>query len=613
MTDQIALGMIVKGTGDEPLKLRNVLGSIHNHLDKIFVTITGPKDEIKDAEQVCREFGVEISYHRPYWTATTEAVSFLKQFFGYDPVLKVGDQVFLYDEARNFNMSQISQEKYPWILWLDCDDVFLKGENLREVAKMAQQNGVEAVYFNYIYQAELDENRRVKHILIEHLRERLVRNTGVYKWISPIHETLIEQRPTRKTDNYDCAVLHLSEEKDRLASLQRNLRSLEYAIYTSEGKDPRHVYYLAKAFYDLNTPEFNEKAMKLIDIYLNGENPSGWTEERAQAYEYLAEIYRRKGEHNNSIKACMNALIETPENPTIFINLALSYMCKQDWDRSLFWVKQASSVPQKKTTLVVNPKDIQARTLEVIYNASLNLSRVDEAWAAMVKLVELFPNDPNVNQSLQYMQMIRDQRDATKYVTYLADYLKKTGETAKVKALVAAIPQTIANNSLMVSLYQKNNPPTPWGEKDIAIYCGPGFTPWSPKKLKEPGLCFVGGSEEAVIYASEELVKQGWNVTVYGDPATDEGVINGVKWLPYYKFNHLDFFNIVIAWRDIRFFDSNLNIKKAYLWCHDIQNPLEFTKERVEKIHKVFFLSKWHRDNVPELSEDKVLLTSNGI
>ena len=34
---------------------------------------------------------------------------------------------------------------------------------------------------------------KVKAILIEHLRERLIKNTGVYEWVAPIHETLIEK------------------------------------------------------------------------------------------------------------------------------------------------------------------------------------------------------------------------------------------------------------------------------------------------------------------------------------------------------------------------------------------------------------------------------------
>ena len=609
---KIALGMIVKGTGEEPKKLDRALSSVQGKVDALYITLTGPRDEILEAEKVCKKFGAIVSYTDARLVADEKMVSWLKGFFKDEPFTKVGDTIFQFDIARNYNLSQIPKE-YDWLFWMDCDDVVLGGENLRILADEGMKSGVEAYYLNYLYQVEMDGDN-IKHVLIQHLRERLVRNNDAFKWIAPIHETLIEQRGTQKSENKSCEVLHLSSIEDRKASLFRNLKSLELAIYRTEGKDPRHNYYLAKALFDLATPEYDKKVMSLImDHYLFGEHPSGWQEERAQAWEYIAEVYRRNKEHNNSIKSLMNALIETPENASIFVNLASSYMLKSEWDRAIFWIKMSLSVPHKQTTLVVNPKDIQARTLEVLYNACLNLSKVDEAHAAAVKLVNLFPQDDSVLKGYQFIEMLRQQRDLTKEYTHLADYLTKTGEGVKVKALLASLPQTIKDNPFMVNLFKKNNPPTVWGDKSIVIYCGPGFTPWSPKQMKNPQGTFVGGSEEAVILMAEALKEKGWGVTVFADPGQDEGEINGVQWLPYYKYNGEDHFNILIGWRDVRFFDGNYDAKKRYLWCHDILNNLDFTKERVDKITKIIVLSKFHRDCISTIEDGKILLSSNGI
>lgn len=607
----IALSMICKGTGEEPKKLDRALESVKGKVDGMFITLTGPKEELQEVEAVCAKHGVVVSYTDANMIADEHMVSWLKEFFKDEPFTKVGDTIFQFDVARNYNLSQIPKE-YDWLFWMDCDDVVLGGENLRILVTEAEKNGVEAYYLNYLYQVEM-EGDNIKHILIQHLRERLVRNNDAFKWISPIHETLIEQRGTQKAENASCEVLHLSSIEDRKASLQRNLKSLELAIYRTEGKDPRHNYYLAKALFDLATPAYDKRVSSLItDHYLFGEHPSGWQEERAQAWEYLAEVYRRNKEHNNSIKCLMNALIETPESASIFVNLASSYMLKSEWDRAMFWVKMSLAVPHKHTTLVVNPKDIQARTLEVLYNACLNLSKIDEAHAAAVKLIALFPQDDSVLKGYQFIEMLRQQRDLTKEYTHLADYLTKTGEGVKVKALLASLPQTIKDNPFMVNLFKKNNPPTVWGDKSIVIYCGPGFTPWSPKQMKNPGQSFLGGSEIAVVRMSQELKNKGWEVSVYADPASDEGNIDGVQWLPYYKFNGMDHFNILIGWRDVRFFDGNYDAKKRYLWCHDILNPLDFTKERVDKITKIIVLSKFHRDCISTIPDEKIMLSSNG-
>ena len=613
----VALAIIVKGTDDEPQTLNQALYTIAPYVQGIYITVTGKKSELKkELYDVLEKYKVNVTYEHDkfIWTATEKEVSWLKEFFGYEPKLKAGDEVFCFDKARNYNLEQIPQDKYPWFIWMDCDDAFRYGERLQEVVTHAEENNCGAIYFNYLYQVEYDKTTgKIISVIIQHLRERLLRNNGSYKWIAPIHETLIEQKETIKTDDPRCDIVHLAEDSKRINSLQRNLGNLEYSIYVTEGKDPRPIYYLAKAYYDLKATEADDRAIKLINKYLYGEHKSGWPEERSQANEYLAELMRRKGDHESSIVHLMNALIETPDFPSTYLNIAVSYMLKKQWDRALWWVKLASSFPEKKTTLISNPKDTQCRTLQVIYECCLNLHKVDEAWAAAQKLVELLPGDPNVLNNYRFAEMVRQERDMSKYYSQIANHLRQTGEVAKIKPLLASVPGFMSNNPFIVDLYKQNMPPKYWDKDEIAIICGPGFTNWSPKRLTDPQGSFVGGSEEAVIRISQELQKKGYKVTVYADPGADEGDYEGVQWFPYFKINTLDHFNIIILWRVIQHVDKGWNTKKLYIWNHDIQNNLEWTPERINKIDKAFFLSKWHRDNVTNLSDDKVVISSNGI
>ncbi|MBU1077435.1 MAG: hypothetical protein KKH98_09095 [Spirochaetes bacterium] len=615
---KIALSMICKGLKDDAPKLKRALNSIYKYVDGIYITLSAPRNLALECEAVCKKFKANVSYNSGLWTADKETVNWLRKFFEYEPNIKVGDKLFLFDEARNYNLAQIPKE-YGWLLWIDCDDVVRNAQNLEKVRLMAEQRNIEAVYFNYLYQVELieDENPpeqwKIKNIIIEHIRERLVRNNDKFKWIAPIHETLIEQVPTEKTDNYDVEILHLSTKEDKIESLTRNLPNLELAVAKTEGKDPRHLYYLAKAYFDKITKETDERAIPLILAYLNGENKSGWPQERAQACMYLAEIYRRNGQSDKSIRVLMNALIESPEDPSIFVNIAIDYASRKEWERALFWVKLALQMPDVKTTLVKNPRDLIGMSLEVIYNASINLGKIDEAWAAAEKLKELDPNHPQVKHIHTFINQLREQRDIAKIIVKLTDYLKATGEYHKIKPLLSATPKIAENTPFIIDLKMKNNPPRAWEKNEIVIYCGPGFTIWSPKRLDNPQGSFIGGSEEAVIRMSSELQKQGWKVTVYADPGTDEGDYDGVQWLPYFKFNSLDNFNIVIAWRNPKFFTQGIKAKKKYVWCHDIQNPLDYSDEVIKSVNKFFFLSKWHRDNVSKLPENKVFLTTNGI
>jgi tetratricopeptide (TPR) repeat protein len=403
-----------------------------------------------------------------------------------------------------------------------------------------------------------------------------------------------------------------------MKSLLRNLKNLELAVARTKGEDPRHIYYLAKAYFDMNTPENNEKAIPLIHRYLNGDekgnHKSGWPEERQQGWEYLSELYRRKGEHNNAMKAVLNSFTEPSEpQPELFLSIALSHIHKQQYELALFWAKIASTVEKKKTTLVTNERDIQARTLEILYNACLNLAKVDQAHAAATKLLELFPDMQSAKDAYELIDHIKVQRDMTQKVAQIAEYLEQNGEGHKLVPLLQAAPAIAEETPFIQEIAQKVNPPRVWGTDEIMIYCGLGFTDWSPKRLSDPKDSFIGGSEEAVIRMSAELQKQGWKVTVYGSPGEDQGEHDGVMWLPYFKFNRRDEFNVVISWRQIGFFDLDFKAKKTYLWNHDIINQLEVTPERLAKIDKLIVLSQFHRENIPNVPDEKIFISSNGI
>lgn len=605
--------MIVAGQ-EKPEDVLRCLKSVEGQVDKSFVLITS-KMKGKKLKKALEDVGAVVKY-KPnsfFHTITEKEVKFIKDS-GLTPNIKEGDKIFLFDEARNYSMKMVP-ESYKWMIWLDADDVF-RGDQLREIVRDAEEKQLDSVFLNYIYQAEIVDGK-IKNILIEHLRERIIRNTGIYKWVAPIHETLIEQKPTRKLDDKRCDVLHLSSQERMQSAVPRNIKALEYSVAREEGKDPRPVYYLAKAQYDLwmYTKEkvYVTSAKKLFETYLNGPHPSGWAEERSQCWEYLVEIYREMGEINNAIKCAHNAMIEDERFPSIYVNLALCYLAKKEWSRALWWINRLSKMEQPNTTLVTTPRDLMGRSLEVVYHASLQTSQLDEAFAAAVKLKELHQDKEIFNERYRLVSQLREQRDVTKVFVQLATYLKQTKELDKLKPLMMSAPEIIRGNPFVVDLEKQINPPHKWGSDEIAIYCGPAFTNWSPRILDNPGDSFIGGSEEAVMYLSQELKKQGWKVTVYADPASDEGDHDGVRYLPYFKFNTRDEFNIMVSWRRPDLVDQNFKAKKTYIWCHDIINQLDYTPERLSKITKIIVLSPWHRSNMPDVPDNKIMLSGNGI
>lgn len=579
---KIAACLIIKND-QEVDSLRRCLESLSLGVDKIF--ITGTQNSQVKIQELCKEYGAEWSWFE--W---------IKDFAA----------------ARNFNLSRVPEE-YDWIFWCDTDDVVIGAEKLRACADLADKNNFKAVFARYLYQVELDERGAVKNILIEHLRERLIKNDGTYKWIAPIHETLISQVPAGQTDTQDFYVIHLKNHDDMIGATLRNVEILEEEIQKNP-TDPRPKYYLAKAYFDIvnqgidigrdKTEIFN----KMMNLFIEYQKLSGWPEERAQCWEYMAMSHRSRNEMDKAIICLLEGLLEWPNYVSLYIQLALTYVMLQDWSKALHWVKLAGHVELPKTTLVVNPTDYKLSILETLYHIYLNTGQLEECEKVSAKLAEMKPDELNTGR-FRDISDIKHRNDLAHWVVKLANHLNETKQQSAIESLMSAIPSEISSEPALVNLRNTFSPPRTWQDDEVAVYCGGGFENWSPKSVAKG----IGGSEEAVINMGKELTKLGWKVTVYGDPGSDEGVHDGVIYKPHYSINWRDEFNILIAWRQIAVFDLPIKSKKTYLWNHDIQNPLTYTKERLEKIDKVMFLSKWHRENVPALPEDKVMYSANGV
>jgi tetratricopeptide (TPR) repeat protein len=580
---KIAVGIIVKS--DEELEiLKRAVGSVIKHVDAVYITATNNPDT--KIRKFCKQIGANFSFFE--WC--------------YD-----------FSKARNFNMAQIPSE-YDWYFWCDTDDVVQGAETFRDAIALAEKNNIKAIFARYLYQVELDESGKIKNILIEHLRERLLRHDGTFEWVAPIHETLIEKVPTGKTDYQGFCVVHLMEPNQMEKSMWRNIQILEQNVMDNP-TDPRPIYYLAKAYFDTRLPELLYESagegvesitIELIKTYLM---MSGWAEERGQAWEYLSMIYREQQNFKEAINCLLNALKEDPKFTSTYIQIALSYVMLKDWEKAMHWVKLAGNVDIPKTTLVINPRDYKTMILEALFHIYLNTGKLEECLKVATDLNSMLPNDLNAGR-VRDVGDLKARNDLAHYIVKLAHHLHKTGQTEQLENLVYSIPQEIASEPAMVDLRHQFTPARKWDDNEIAIYCGQGFEQWSWKSVAKG----VGGSEEAVINMSRELAKLGWKVYVYGDPQGDAGIHEGVVWLPYYHINWRDEFNILIGWRNIGLFDvPGLKTKRAYLWNHDLQINLTYTPERVNKMTKAFFLSKYHRDNVPALDESKVMITANGI
>ena len=132
------------------------------------------------------------------------------------------------------------------------------------------------------------------------------------------------------------------------------------------------------------------------------------------------------------------------------------------------------------------------------------------------------------------------------------------------------------------------------GMRVLAIYCneyGQTWWPnWGPNSMDTGG---VGGSEEAVIFISAELVKLGYHVEVYGESLEKDWGRNaktGVWWLPFEAYTRADIF---VAWRyHLSIFVGDTSPQR-YLWLQDISSlmKIQYTAKFAQSVHGFFVLS----------------------
>lgn len=524
-------------------------------------------------------------------------------------------------EARNevFRLADTLniEAKYDWYLWADADDVLVGGEELQECAAKASTMALDSVFFTYWYSVALDPKGNIKEVLIEHLRERLLR-PGIFKWVSRLHEVALpldsNYQPKNSLYDYNpkegrnTAWAHVVTDQRMKDNLMRNINILHKQIEEEQSKDPRTIFYLAKTYYDIHTPDYFQRADLLIDEYLK---LSGWPEERSNAWEYKGNIRAFAQDHRGAIDCYHMAIKEYPDRHMPYLLLAKEYSELGLNTESKFWLEMVLRMEKPSTrTTIGNPLEIKVLAASLKYNHAIREQQVDEAikWLeTRNKLIGI--EDDGMLKTLQDAKLLNE---AAIWVFNYCKWLKEKGHTDKVHHVLDSLPYELGREQFALHIANDIAEPRKWEKNEIAYFAsfgGEHFEQWSGKSLDKG----IGGSETAVIELARKWAEKGYKVTVFGDPREDEGVIDGVTYKPWYTCNWNDEFNIVILWRAPFMLDRNIKAKKIFMDLHDIASQLDWSDERMKKVTKVFFKSQAHRKMLPKLPEDKAVIVSNGI
>lgn len=525
-----------------------------------------------------------------------------------------------FSEQRNFIFSKVPTDT-DFIFWQDSDDILVGGEYLRDCAEMAKKNGKDVVFFAYWYGCRFEGEpslENFREVDIEHYRERLIR-PGVIEWKGRLHETPVPiqgqknnyTKFTYHKDDSPIAIMHLSTLEDAYEKLQRNQKILEMQLdeEREDGEaDPRTLLYLMKIYAEEGTEEKWKLCIEMGREYLT---KSGWDEERANCCDLMAICYTKLGDDVNAIEFLHEAIKEYPHQPLHYIRLALAYYNRGKYKESRHWLDVASKLDlDSQTAGINNIKEMKVLFAQLLLKLKYN---VDKDLQAAVEAANLLYKEQPIEsnkENLLFLMDLLDLKTASENSKKVVDYLQDIGDTKAALSVINALPIVISEQPWAIKTRQLNTPPRIWKDNEICYFAnfgGKHFEKWDGKSLQKG----IGGSETAVIELAKEWAELGYKVTVYGDPEY-MGEQDGVMYLPWYYFNKADKFNIFIQWRNA-VLAPVVKAKKFYVDLHDVVAQVDYPDHIINAVDGIFLKSKYHREMLPQLSDEKALVVGNGI
>lgn len=287
----ISLCIIVK---NEEKNLGNLLESISGVPDEIIIVDTGSTDKTKE---IAKKYTNNIYDFK--WCND-------------------------FSKARNFSLSKATKE---YIMWLDADDIILKKDK-EKLIKLKNNLDQSIDYIMLKYALGVDENLVPS---LEYYRERIFKNNSLFKFVSPIHETV---NVFGKGVKVDITITHNKKSNDKISS--RNLDIFEGLKKQGYNFTPRDTFYYARELY------YNKKYKKAISYFNKFLNmKDAWIENKISACIDLANIYYIKNDEKNYLKYLFKTFEYTKPRAEVCCKIGNLFLFKKSYDIAKFWYETA--------------------------------------------------------------------------------------------------------------------------------------------------------------------------------------------------------------------------------------------------------------------------------
>ena len=559
---KLALAIIVK---DELSLVKEILSKNACYFDEVAIAVD---NNIEEFNKLCEIYS-NLRVHSYTW---------IKDF----------------SHKRNFLASKIESEYY---FRMDTDDIIINPHNINKIFERVVSEKIDVVYLKYDYSRDIDGNNNANH-----WRETIIRRTPDIYWKKAIHENLyIEDQSKYKGVKDDkVEIFHNITNEHAEESRARNWEYLKEE-FRRDGvnTDPRTIAYIGRML--IGMKKYKE-AIKFLQLLIQ---KSGWDDDKYFAWINLAQCYRWEGNLQDSIASCNEAIAINTEFPDAYLQLGEIYIDKQDYKKAVHWIEIGMSKPVPDTMFVLDGSVYTVRCKVNLSIAYFGLGDYIKADKLMSEAIVLAPNNDFIKANKDNFKEAAKNTEFIQHLSYLVNYIRDN-EKGLLSNLIKSIPKKMFRDERIAALRNMYGESNKWPDNSVAIFCGPAWETWAAPSV----LTGIGGSEEAVVYLSKELNKLGYKVTVFCSCGDMAGEYEGVTYREFFEFNNNDKYDILIGWRN-NIFKDKLNARKKIVWLHDV--PSEEMFDVNDSLDHVVVLSEYHKSLLKNVSEDKILISSNGI
>lgn len=533
-------------------------------VDQVVAVDTGSKDNTKQViETICAQHGKPCTILDFEWCDDFSA-------------------------ARNHGFQYIWENKLgDWIFWLDTDDEVENPDGVLRLFNTVVAQSPQCRCIQLLYHYAFDQNG---NCVIEHYRERFLKNHRRWVWRDRVHEWLEHQDDDNIIAVADEAIRHRRQEIGHSGARPggRNLEILERMVRNNPQEPRTWVYLGHERLVGGDIPGAIEAYQQYIPL-------STWVEEKGQVLCRLGDLEMERGNFGQAEAYYLQSLAAFPEWPDGYYRLAQLCLLQNKPERCLLWLDKGAMQPKPQTQLILNPRDYDVVPNLLRSRALSAIGRKREALDALMAAANKSPKE-DFRGEIDTLLRDVDLEERTEDFVRLSETL---GNPLSVDNLYKMLPRGIAAQRAAQHAYVEKAVLPLLGTvkpKSITFFTGGLPVPWSPRTLDQG----LGGTESAVAFVADELAQRGWSVTVFGEPGADTGLIGGggkppVLYLPASELRENWPTEYFVSVRVPEVIPTQRTAKRA-LWFHDVALGNRLKPEHIDATDAFFFVSDWQKD-----------------